>query len=105
MTVLSIPVRPITNQSLQVQVDNQPCTIDLSQTNYGLFMTLYLDADLIVASVLCQNRNRIVRSAYLGFSGDFVFVDTQGNSDPAYEGLGDRYQLVWLSSDTVNELL
>lgn len=102
--MITVPLRPVPNQSLQVQLDNQPCTIDLAQTNYGLFMNLSVDNSLIVAGVLCQNKNRIVRSSYLGFSGDFVFVDTEGNSDPVYDGLGARYKLVWLTDDEVGEL-
>lgn len=102
--MLAVPLQPVANQTLQVLVDNQACTIDLASTPYGLFMSLSVDGAAIISGVLCQNRNRIVRSAYLGFSGDFVFVDTQGNSDPDYIGLGTRFVLVWLSSDEVTQL-
>lgn len=92
-----VPLRAIPNQTLQVQLNGQACTINVFQFRYGLFITVEVGAQLIIASVICKNLVVIVRDAYLGFSGDFVFVDTQGTSDPVYTGLGSRYQLVYLS--------
>lgn len=94
-----VPLQPIPNQTLQVQLDGQPCTLTVVQYAYGTFMTVYVGTSLIIASVLCQNFNRIVRSLYLGFSGDFVFLDTQGATDPVYTGFGGqsaRYQLLYI---------
>lgn len=97
-----VPLLPIPNQSLQCQLNGQACTIDVFQTAYGLFLTLYVGQQLIVGSVICLNLNRIVRSAYLGFLGDLCFFDTQGADDPQdpiYTGLGGdaaRFQLVYL---------
>lgn len=94
-----VPLQTIPNQTLQIQLEGQACTIDVFQYAYGLFFTLYVADTLIIASVLCQNLNRLVRDLYLGFSGDFVFFDTQGTSDPVFGGLGGdtaRFQLVYL---------
>lgn len=94
--MIVVPLQPFPNQTLQVQLANQACTLNVYQYDYGLFMDVYVGASLIVAGVICQNVNRIVRSAYLGFTGDFIFVDTQGITDPVYTGLGSQYQLVYL---------
>ena len=62
---------------------------------------------MIVCGVLCENLNRIVRSLYLGFSGDFVFFDTQGGNDPQdpiYTGLGSRFVLVYLTPSDLDGL-
>lgn len=103
--MITIPLRPVANQTLQVQLGDQPCAISLAQTAYALHLTLSVDGELIVAGAICQDRNRIVRSSYLGFDGDLVFVDTEGRQDPTYDGLGDRYKLVWLTEDEVADLL
>lgn len=100
-----VPLLPVPNQTVQVQLNGQPCTINVFQTAYGLFMTLYVGQTLIIPSVICENLNRIVRSLYLGFTGDFCFFDTQGTTDPQdpiYTGLGDetaRFQLVYLDAE------
>jgi hypothetical protein len=94
-----IPIQPIANQTFQVQLGGQPCVMNVYQLQYGLFVDLYVSNSLIVAGVIAQNQNRIVRSAYLGFIGDICFSDTQGSNDPQFDGLGTRYQLVYLSPD------
>ena len=43
-----------------------------------------------------KNLVSLVPTAYLGFSGWLVFVDTQGSEDPQYAGLGTRWVLVYL---------
>lgn len=93
-----VPLQATPSQTLTVTLANQVCTIDVYQTLYGLFMDLYVNNSLIVGGVICQNLNRIVRSLYLGFSGDFVFNDTTGTTDPVYTGLGAQYQLKYLAA-------
>ena len=93
----TIPVQALANQTMQVQLNGQTCTINIFQYTYGLFFTLIIGTTDIVVSVICQNGNRLVRDAYLGFSGDLAFVDTQGSSDPVYTGLGGRYQLLYFA--------
>ena len=61
-------------------------------------MSVAISNSPIVNSVPCQNRNRVVRDAYLGFDGDFIWVDTQGNSDPYYTGIGSRFLLIYLAN-------
>jgi hypothetical protein len=95
--MLVIPTRPLPNQTLQAQINGQPCTLNIYQFAYGLFMDVYVGQQLIAAGVLCENRTLVVRYAYAGLVGDFVFVDTQGTSDPAYTGLGTRFLLFYLA--------
>ena len=92
-----VPVQAVANQTLQVQLNGQTCTLNLYQTNYGFFQDIYVGTSLIIAGVLWENLNRIVRSIYLGFEGDFVWVDLQGFTDPVFTGLGSQYQLVYLA--------
>jgi hypothetical protein len=35
----------------------------------------------------------------MGFIGNLLFVDTQGSSDPTYDGLGSRFSLVYLTAE------
>lgn len=100
-----VPLQPIPNQRVQVQLDGQPCTLDVVQYAFGLFVTVYVADTLIIAGVLAENFNRIVRSLYLGFSGDLAFLDTQGTDDPIYTGLGDataRFQLLYFTPEELD---
>lgn len=91
-----VPLQPIPNQKVTVQLADQTVQIVIRQKSTGLFMDLYLNDALILAGVICQDRNRIVRSTYLGFVGDLTFIDNQGTTDPVYSGLGTRYSLAYL---------
>jgi hypothetical protein len=102
--MLVVPLQALPNITLQCQLNEQACTISIQQYPAGLFLTLYVGGNLIIASVLCENLVKIVRDTYLGFVGDLVFVDTQGTGDPVYTGLGTRYQLVYLTPSEVKTL-
>jgi hypothetical protein len=93
-----IPIQALANQAVNVTLAGQSCRINVYQKLYGLFLDLYVDEALIVAGAPAQNLNRIVRSAYLGFVGDLIFIDTQGADDPTYTGLGTRFHLAYLEA-------
>ncbi len=63
-----------------------------------MFLDLYLSGTLVISGALCLDRNPVVRSVYLGFTGDLMFYDTEGTSDPTYAGVGSRYLLAYLTS-------
>jgi len=101
-----VPLRAVPSQTLSVQLDGQSCQINVRQLFYGVFIDVYSNNDLVVAGVQCENLNRIVRSRYLGFSGDLTFIDQQTDdngqgTDPSYEGFGTRYLLCYLSETEI----
>ncbi len=93
-----IPLQAIPNQSLNPSIGGQAVQINLYQKSTWLFMDVLVDNAPIVSGTICENLNRIVRDTYLGFVGDFVFLDTQGSSDPTYQGLGTRFLLFYLTA-------
>lgn len=92
-----IPLQATPAQTLNVTLNNQACTLNIYAKSTGLYIDVYVSNALIIGGVICQNLNRIVRDAYLGFVGDLIFNDTQGTSDPTYDGLGARYVLLYLT--------
>lgn len=96
--MLVIPTVAVPNQTFNVVLAQQAVRIDIAQNDFGMFLTLYIDAAPVAAGVICQDRNRIVRAPYTGFIGDLAFVDTQGTDDPVYTGLNTRWFLVYLEA-------
>lgn len=96
-----IPLQAVPSQIVKAQLGNQPCRINIRQTGFGLFADIYVNEVLLVAGVPCLDRNRLVRSAYLGFIGDLMFQDLQGTDDPTSDGLGSRFQFVYLDASEV----
>lgn len=96
--MLIVPLQATPNQTLNVVLANQPCTIHIFQTATGLYVDLYVNSVVIISGVICLDTVRIVRDAYLGFIGDLAFFDTQGSDDPVYTGLGARWILAYLET-------
>ena len=95
MALRIIPLVPTPSQRLAVQLGSQSCRIDVRQRRTGLFVDLYIQDVPVFQGVKALDRCRLVRDAYLGFTGDLYFADTQGTDDPTYQGLGGRFLFVW----------
>jgi hypothetical protein len=97
--MLIVPTQPIPSQTLQVTLSGQSCVLNIYQRLSGLYMDVFVDggATAIIGGVICENDNRIVRDLYLGFDGDFVWLDNSGDGDdPYYTGFGAQFSLAYL---------
>ena len=92
-----VALAAIPAQTVTASLGGQTCQITVYQKRTGLYLDLAVNNAPIIYGVLCLNANLIVRDAYLGFSGDLAFYDTQGAQDPDYTGLGGRYQLAYVA--------
>lgn len=97
--MLSIQTAATASQTIQTNVANQSVVINLYTKPRGLFADFVSNGTTMVTGVLCLNGVPLIPTDYLGFSGNFIFIDTQGTSDPEYTGLGDRFQLIYLTAD------
>lgn len=98
-----VPVIANPSQTMLIVLAGQPTTVRVYQKFFGLYVDILLNDVLVIGGVVGRDRNRIIRSDYLGYDGDFAFFDTQGRSDPSYEFLGDRYLLGYFSQDELDE--
>ncbi|GGD61339.1 phage baseplate plug family protein [Caballeronia grimmiae] len=93
--MLTIPLAATPSQRLSVALAQQSCGLAVYQKHTGLYLDLYVAGHLVMAGALCRNLVYLVRAAYLDFVGDLAFVDTAGDDDPEYSGLGTRCQLLY----------
>ena len=100
--MMIVPLQPVPNQAVTVNLAEQQVQINVYQKRTGLFCDVYLANALLVAGVLCHDRDRIVRDSYFGLIGDLGFVDQQGFNDPDYTGLGSRYLLYYLEASDIS---
>lgn len=96
--MMQIPLSPVAAQTLSVVVDNQACQIAVYQRRTGLFFDLLFNGVAVCTTVLCQNLTPLLVQQYQNFIGTFAFLDTQGDTAPVYQGLGTRYQLLYIGA-------
>ena len=89
--MLIVPLKAVPSQSLLSVLDGQSIQLDIFEKQSGLFANIWLDNVVVLAGVLCQNLNQLVRDAYLGLAGDFVFRDTNASARP-HEWRHRRYR-------------
>ena len=100
----TIQVAAVPSQKVSASLGGQSCALNIYQKSTGLFCDVIVNDVLVIGGVICENRNRIVRSAYLGFIGDLAFFDMQGTDDPYYTGLGSRFVLMYLTAGDIASL-
>ncbi|MFT8808868.1 hypothetical protein [Gluconobacter sp.] len=98
MSSVTVPLSAPASQSLNSVLNQQLVLPDVYQHSTGLFMEVWQNSTRVVADAICQNLNPVIHADYLGLGGDFVFVDKQGSTDPAYDGLGGRYVLTFVTA-------
>ena len=97
--MLLIPLEAVPSQTLSITLAGQACSIAVRDNNVNLYLDLRVSNRPIVVGKICRNRQRLlIGLGYRGFIGDFVFVDSQGDEQPAYAGLGSRWQLYYLGA-------
>lgn len=95
-TLISVPLQAVPSQSAQVILGGQNCLIRIYQKGVGLMIDLFVDGNPLVLGRICRDRNLLVRYRRFGFVGDLFFIDQQGESDPNYSGLRDRFSLIYM---------
>ena len=107
-----VPITDEPNQTLQIVLGGQNCAITLDSedgsdptdltlsTAYSwMAFTLVSNGEPITTNASALNLKRLlINRQYLGFIGDFMFVDTQGSLDPQWQGLGARWVLLYLEA-------
>lgn len=104
--MVTVPIRTDPNQTFQVVLGEQNCSLrlytrGLADGSQPLYMDLYVDESGIFFGQLCKDGIVMPLYDYLPFEGGLLFVDLQGNDDPVYYGLGDRWQLLYLTAAEV----
>jgi hypothetical protein len=95
MTLSLIPLAAMPDQSLQVSLGGQNCTLRVYQKRTGLYVDIYVNNAPLAYGVRAFNMNKLVRNGYLGFVGDLYFYDTKGAAEPRYSLLGTRFVLLY----------
>lgn len=95
----TIPLLRIPSQTIQVVLGNQTCSLAVYVKNQCMFFDMAVNGVQVASAIQVSNLVNVVPTAYLGFTGWLLFMDTQGEDDPVYTGLGTRWQLLYLDAE------
>lgn len=95
----TVPLQPVPSQSTKVVLGGQNCQILIYQKPQGCFVDINADGVDISVGTIARDAVPLISREYAGFSGNLLFIDSQGSADPSYEGLGDRWALVYLTAE------
>ena len=87
MTTLAIDLQQTANQNLQVTLGGNVYRLTLNTRLDELYMSIIKNGEPIIYNRICQNLNPIEEG--------FVFVDLDGNENPRFNQLNDRFVLTW----------
>lgn len=101
--MLIVPLTAIPAQSLQVVLADQDCDISVYTRGEHLFLDLAVDGVTVQTGAIVENLVSIIQMPNRQFSGTLAMVDTLGDSTPRWDGLGDRWVLVYWDSGEEGE--
>lgn len=93
----TIPLSPIPSQKIKIVLDDQDCEISVLLRGQKMYLDLIVDGIVIQKGALLLDFVSAIQIPTRYFSGTLAIIDTQGNKDPQYTGLGDRWQLCYWS--------
>lgn len=91
-----IPMEAVPNQKMNIVLNQQNCSLRVYQKSGVLYVDLAVGNTPLIFGGMVRDRVNLVRSSYLHFIGNLMFVDTQGRSDPEYTGLNTRWLLIYI---------
>lgn len=94
-----IPLQSIPWQSFSVVLNGQNCVISIRQMAERLYADLICNGVEIFTGRLCTLGTNLNCYPTPNFVGSLFFLDTFGKSDPQFEGLGDRWKLIFSFAD------
>lgn len=94
-----VPLQAVASQTLAVTLAGQACEIALRTNGSNMYFDLTAGGVSIVRSRIVRNKQLLLIDArYQPFLGDFLFNDTQGDTQPNFAGLDTRYVLYYVDA-------
>lgn len=101
MSQYTIPLDNIPNQKFQIQLGKKTCQFEFITRGLFMYMNLSVDGEEQLNGIICLKDVNLIPYTDINLDGKLYFVDTQGDLDPIYWGLNDRWLLVYEVDDDI----
>lgn len=90
-----IPIDKQPNQKFNIRLEDKD--VELEFITRGLFMyaNINVQKEPLINGVICLNSVNLNQYSNTKLKGKIYFKDTQGEDDPVYSGLNDRWILIY----------
>lgn len=95
MVWMEIPLSAVPFQTVSAVVNGQSYRITVRQNGSFVYTSVMVDGEKVVDNALAVARGRVIPFAQTVAQTMLYWFDTQGDDRPQYEGLGDRWKLVY----------
>ena len=95
MSQYIIPLDNVPNQYFEIQLGNKLCQFEFITRGVFIYMNLAIENEDKINGIICLNNTDLIQYNKKDISGNLYFIDTQGNLDPIYWGLNDRWLLIY----------
>lgn len=99
MAKYTVPLSQEPNQKFNIELNGQRCVFEFLTRGIYMYMNLTLNDENIINGMICLNKVDLIQYNHFGFKGKLYFEDTQGDLDPLYYGLNDRWLLIYEDGD------
>ncbi len=90
-----IPLDPVPGQRFAITLGNRECAFHFYWRGRRLFCDLDAAGVRVASGGICRDRQHLLQSPRDVFGGWLFFADTRGGEDPRWQGLGDRWLLLY----------
>ena len=87
------------NQTIKVILNGQNCQLKIYYRFGKMYLDLICNNNVIQQGAVCTNRSAIIQKETNNFAGNLFFVDLLGDTDPTYQGFGNRYSLLYVGAN------
>lgn len=91
-----IPLQAVPNQTFTVELAGQQCEFEFITRGLYMYMNLAVNGEKIINGQICLNNVSLISYKTSKFKGDLHFEDWNGDLDPLYYGLTDRWFLIYV---------
>lgn len=96
--MVTVPLSALPSQSFQIVLDDQDCEIDLLLRGDFFYLNLTVNGEVVQQGAIVMEGVSIIQMPNNFFKGSLAVFDTLGEEQPSWEGLGDRWQMVYFSA-------
>lgn len=99
MTIKHIPLSPIPYQTVSIVINGQNYSVIVRQLGSALFSSVFIDGEVVAENVLARAGGRLIPWAQTKAHTQLFWQDFQGNDNPHYKGLSDRWLICYEATE------